>query len=842
LCLCTRPPPRRGRSLKERPHECTRLSDRPVRNRRYPKSGQKQPDPPRETAVAFEFAENGRVFRSFTEEAPRGATVGFAFPGGLLDEHGSKNKAFVDALNGLLGHAKARRERLAARFPEPFDPPKQFGLIGHLGGYGEGPGGGKGKAVGFGVRHCNPAIVAEECRTLQLLGINGLVGDDSLRLADAAGVGKGFRRVFWGGPGSGSPMAAVSSSGAGEPDGCPFDSRLPGLMAERVKQAIDEHHASGADEQWGIWWDEIGVAVKGHMNDCEACRAAFREYLKRNGVAPEEIGASDWEHVKPYLLFNVGRSGTKTTQTATAAPPENDDAASRLYYWTHRFMTHATAQLFPASAATMKAENVRLYAMQGPTPSWAGHSLDWHEFYDQGANTAVVWETSNRDPRVWQWESYLADIVRGIAGRHDLPVGCLVKPHRGAPQQRMLSVVSRGATALEWYTYGPDYAKGDSFSQSPELLEEVAEAGRFLALAEPHLYGAQWAQRPEVAFVSPRSSEIWGKAGELGVTAFEDAKWIYLALRHAHVPVDVLSEQQLAEGTKTLDRYKVLYVVGPNLRRDAAERVAKWVESGGTLWTDALGLSRDEVRQPLAVMSELFGIGPRRYEHWGSVPAYRATSLEPFVEKEPPETARITVEPAGNSGALEFMPVVGVERLSPRDAASSDWNVRARFADGRPALVERRVGKGKAVVAGFWAGLTYSAKVRRSDFDMRADFSPALRDLIARPALERGIVRSAVPADPLVECVVMKKDDRTAVALMNWAYRRDAGRKAALIEQADLRVDLPGLPVSASVRSLRHGELPVHDEQGTRFVSLPTLSTIDLLLVEPQKAAVETTQ
>jgi hypothetical protein len=37
---------------------------------------------------------------------------------------------------------------------------------------------------------------------------------------------------------------------------------------------------------------------------------------------------------------------------------------------------------------------------------------------------------------------------------------------RGTAVQRMLSVVSRGDTMLYWYTYGPDYKKGDSFSKS----------------------------------------------------------------------------------------------------------------------------------------------------------------------------------------------------------------------------------------------------------------------------------------------------------------------------------------------------------------------------------------
>src|SRR4030095_16631718 len=120
-----------------------------------------------------------------------------------------------------------------------------------------------------------------------------------------------------------------------------------------------------------------------------------------------------------------------------------------------------------------------------------------------------------------QLEFYLADIAQGIAIRHDLSIGCLVKPHRGAPQQRMLAAISRGATAIEWYTYGPDYAKGDSFSQSPWLLEQVAAASRTLAKAEHALYGAKRAVQAQVAFVSPRSSEIWGKADGQNLTAFE---------------------------------------------------------------------------------------------------------------------------------------------------------------------------------------------------------------------------------------------------------------------------------------------------------------------------------
>ena len=784
---------------------------------------QKRIEPPSEIAVEFEFAHGGKAVRQFVETSPRGATVGFAFPGALLSEKGPGDPAFAAALQGLSGHARSRRERLEKAIGAPSPPLKHLAVLGHLAGYGQGPGGGVGKAAGYGVRHCNPEIVAEECRTLRLLGVNALVGANSLRLADAAGVGGSFRQLFWGGPGSGSPMGFVTKRGA-ESEGCPFDPKLKPAMAESIRMALDEHRAAKARRSWGLWWDEIGVAAKEHIVGCTRCAEQFRDYLRKQGIGPASLGKASWEEVTPYPLWTV-TPGPKPKPSAGPAP---QTAAECLrYYYTYRFMTFATANLFPESAKTLQQAGISLYAMQGPTPSWSGHSLDWHEFYDLGANTALVFETSNRDPRVWQWESYLGDIMRGISARHRLPIGCLVKPHRGAASQRMLSVVARGAEAVEWYTYGPDYAKGDSFSQSAELLEEVGRAGRFLYQAEEHLAGARWAHAPEVAFVSPRSSEIWGRAGELGVTAFEDAKWVYLALAHAHIPVDVLSEQQLAEGK--LDKYKAAYVVGPNLCRDAAAKLAQWVRDGGTLWTDALGLARDEANQPAIGIEGLFPQQTRKLERWGSVPEYRATALEELKETDAPAGAAFSWKAGSPWGQGQARARVGREVLS-----SVSGDVIARFADGTPAVVRRPCGKGEVVHAAFWAGLSYSAKLRRKDFDMRADLDSALPTLIAAPALARGVCRPVTPSDPLVEAVLLEKGGKRSIALMNWGYRSVPGARpsAALQPAKDLSVGLPGLAEVKSVRSIRHGALTIRGAGEGQSAVLPELTAIDLLLVE----------
>jgi hypothetical protein len=765
-------------------------------------------------SVDFEFSQAGKVVASFTEIGPKGATVGFAVP------PYKDPQAFFADLTGLSEHARRRHQNLAKLFPEPAKMPKRFGVIGHLAGYGEG--------AGYGIRHSNPDIVKEECETLKLLGVNGLVGEDSVKLADAAGAGKEFRRVYWGGPGSGSPMGFVKKRGVpaaiAEAQACPFDPELFKQIDKAIPAAIAEHHRIGAENSWGLWWDEIGVAAKGHIQTCPRCREKFVEYLKQQKIEPAAVGAKSWDDVKPYAIWPDSTADKNTKPAPPAAGPQG-----LLYYYSFRFLTEATAQLFTDCAKKLKDQNILLYAMQGPTPSWSGHSLDWNEFYDAGANTAFVFETSNRDPRVWQFESYLADIGRGICDRHNIPMGVLIKPHRGAVEQRMLSLISRGAKVIEWYTYGPDYAKGDSFSQSPELLERVAKAARFLGANEEYLYDAKPAVPARVAFCSPRSSEIWGKATDLGVTAFEDAKWVYIALRHANVPVDVLSEQQLADGT--LQKYSVLYVVGPNLRKDAGEAVLKWVQAGGRLWTDALGLSRDESGEPAHF--ELTGIkGKRDYESWGKVEPYKATQLKPFAHTRAPLSLKL---------GGDVIPLAVGRDKSLNDAEHSDTpsGSSSRYWDRDVKVpgvdsLERKVGNGHVTIRGYWAGLTYSSRVRQDGFDMSKDFDDNLGAQIT--SIEGHVNPIVIPVQtslPTVEAVALKKNDRRSIALMNWAYRRDDARGETLIPAQNLKINISGLGAIHGVRSYRRGELKLETKEPNVYsVTLPKLDEIDLLILE----------
>ncbi len=214
------------------------------------------------------------------------------------------------------------------------------------------------------------------------------------------------------------------------------------------------------------------------------------------------------------------------------------------------------------------------------------------------------------------------------------------------------------------------------------------------------------------------------------------------------------------------------------------------------------------------------------------MPEYRATTLQELTEAEVPPEAGLSWDLPAPWGKGKVRARVGRELLS----STTGGETLARFADRRAAVTRRRCGKGEVIHAGFWVGLAYSAQVRRKDYDMRADFDPALRAMVAATALGRDAYRPIVPSDPLVEAVLLEKDGKRSVALMNWGYRSTPGgvpgHEAVLQAAKTLTIAIPGLRDAHSICSLRHGPLPIQGTGAERSVPLPELMAIDLLVVE----------
>ena len=498
-----------------------------------------------------------------------------------------------------------------------------------------------------------------------------------------------------------------------------------------------------------------------------------------------------------------------------------------LSYYSSRFNCEGAAQLFNPVREAFAAQNekkrlalannpdspaakqpwVYSYALRGNTFLMGGHSLDFFEFY-RHADNAFMYETSNRDRRIWQWDSYLCDVGRSLNRFMGKRFGVYVKPHRGAPVQRAFTAIARGARTIYWYTYGPEWKKGDTFGGKIYILQKLGWAARLVARAEDVTYDSDWAVPAEVALVRPLTSKIFS-----GSANWENGKWVYTALNHAHIPVVPLDEGLVM--SQDLSAYKMIVVSGSHLRRDAAAKLRDYVENGGVLYAAGWGLAEDEARQPLDVLRPVLGLKSRgEMDTWATVPRYGATSLRAIRAKRPaPEGANV-IGQAPFRGS--FTPAVGREILDPADGAQ----VLARYADGGAAVVRNRYGKGVAWTVGFYPGMEYAFEPMHNkpyDADKRLYVEAPVRDAGVRPVVDASV--------PEVDGVLLKNKQtgKLAVILINWKFTIDE----------PVRVAIRGAAGAKRVTSLAlEQSLPVQREAGKIVVELPRLDEGDILLLE----------
>ncbi len=814
----------------------------------------------------FEFRYKETIVKTVEVRSEDGNVFGLVIPLHLLSgatHPGSPE--FVRQLTGLEDYELARRQPLEelpwARWPRP----EQFLVVDSLNGF---------RPFNYhGTRYSSPSVVHEMCKTLRLLGVNGIRSPADF-LLDEIEEQRGIAADFSRGTivrGMGYPVPSAKRLSANQPApegaGCPYGADVEEATIRAVDDTLQHALHIKVDEVWVLTVDEIGAVVdrapegKGHFAVCPRCRKGFQEWLDDLGLTPEDFDRGSWDDIVPLNVWD--REGER--------PWLADRGQALMAYYTRRFNCYASAKLFTPLRDAFAAANKRKqaahtnpalrnsdaahqpwvysFALRGCTFLYGGHSLDFFNFY-RYADNAFVYETSNRDPRVWSWDSYLCDVGRIVAPENGLKQGIYIKPHRGAVVQRALTAVSRGVTMLYWYNFGPEYAKGDSYSQRPEALALTSKAAALIGKTEGVLHGAQWAVPAEVGVVSPRSSEIWTGLGALptGAEAHENAKWSYTALAHAHIPVDPLDEQMLAHSD--ISRYKVLYILGPQLRRDAAAKVAAWVHDGGVLYTSGYGLARDERNEPLESLLPVLGLDGRgEPEMWTMVEKYHATTLQDFETKkarttEPPDVASLV---AGGEYGVEVQPIIGREVLIP----TAGTEVLARFGDGGAAMVRHSYGKGKVYVVGLWPALEYSAAVRRNDFDMTTDFDGALRRLIVGPALQAGVRPVVDASEATIEGVLLTnpRTGKRAVTLMNWGYKTVARETRQIVVRGKAResvkyirgnavaenvqVTIRGAgPVAKVTSAMLDRQLKTSTRGDTLNVTVPLLAEGDVLLLD----------
>jgi len=320
----------------------------------------------------------------------------------------------------------------------------------------------------------------------------------------------------------------------------------------------------------------------------------FSRYLQQQNFSPAFFGKASWEEVKPIQL------GWREFFARRDKLDLKDESARRLLYWSAKFWNNATARLY--AIATRKVEQyapgIGTRVNFGP-PWWYDYGtlprgIDAFEFGRLRSVTLGFNEdwVGSGNPRVpLEINTMLMDWSRAAARPNTPPLGCYITrdADRATLKLRTFACLAREAKIFDFYYYGPAYTFFDHWSDNFSMVQGVAELTRDLGtvddiLAEGH------APKAQVALLYSKSWPVWKKDD----TEQIEQVMAYLALLHAGIPVDIVSDNEVADGRFAARNYKCLYVVNESIPAAAAGEIERWVKSGGHIWASGGAGKTDE--------------------------------------------------------------------------------------------------------------------------------------------------------------------------------------------------------------------------------------------------------
>jgi hypothetical protein len=546
-------------------------------------------------------------------------------------------------------------------------------------------------------------------------------------------------------------------------------------MRERAAAEAAEFRAAGGDVK-RILFCELTDEPTGQPLETIAKDAAYQErfceWLKAKAQTPESLLVKSWDDVK----------------TVTEAQRDQFPA---LYLFSQKFRTRALGDFMATQRRVLEE------AYGGTFPVLANFSdgaiyganfcvqgVDYFELLDTPDQNAIWGEDWSNNASTYQCASFNVDLMRAAARDRGQIIGHHLVAHANRKpwdvKLKATSELARGVKILNNFCYGPSwasheggpywrshlwYAKPETWTANASIVREVGAVEDMLTTAMP--------APARVALLYSSASDAWTIGSNLAYGF--DRMHTWLALAHAQVPVDVVSEQQAARGA--LDRSSVCYLSGPNLTRAAAEKLAAWVRRGGTLWLTAGAAMRDEFNRPLDVLDELLpaqrGDIATLQPHLGSGLYLRALDAKDEVK--------------WNDGTASVLSVK--HPLTPREGATT----LATFKDQSPAVVRHSAGAGRVYACGFLPAVAYikhaldarfalaeKAKTSPLPADEAAmlarsanpwEFPAPLRDFLLTPVRESGVTPPIVCGTPLVDAVWMPHEKGALIPLANYTNR-----------------------------------------------------------------------
>lgn len=522
------------------------------------------------------------------------------------------------------------------------------------------------------------------CKNIRILVGNGVPPPYSEAAAEMLaklganrikGKGMGLHGLW----GAGAPASVVERYNLYDETTSTFTGNAAGIAATMTPEQRARHtlHKGG---------DEISTyvepeAINADPGKLRAFRAYLAEQAKSRGMTIGEF---------------LGVEDARDLKCIGALPANPGRFERRLYYHSHRYCHLASVPGYRNLVAAYQKHfpNVRVYNNYSPHPvfltgSTMNHS-DWFVLCRNQAQTmgwAEDWVRRNHSKFSFQDVSYYAALVACAARKYSYPSGFYVGLNCGGGARKMFSCLGQGITWLLLYSWGPVDSMAEAsnaWSWYRSQYRAAARATHALGPADT-IIGKGEREQPRTAILYNRSHEIWqGGTGRLN----KDWTWSFTGLRSDQIPVDVIIEEDLV--AKELERYDVLYLGGFNLDQQHLANVRAWLEkdenhlligSGGALMYDIHG-------DRLTAAERLFGARQTRApkDHPRSLKTARFIASGLYSARE--------VNAYGRDD-LKFI-------LTPTSGKEI-----AYYDGGDCAAVVNRVGKGRALLIGFYPGYTF---------------------------------------------------------------------------------------------------------------------------------------
>lgn len=602
---------------------------------------------------------------------------------------------------------------------------------------------------------------------LASLGVNWIDGAprdvvEKLGLRDAGMLFNVGERLGGAGPAGAKKLAAQLPPGAAE-------------RVERIK--IGDEIATFTDPS----------AINADPALLDRFHRYLRERMDEEGSDPESF---------------LGVANLSEIRCMAAPSAEAGRFERRLAYHSHRFCHLVTADHYRGLTDGLEAAfpNAKVCNNYSPHPVFLTGSdmnhVDWFVLCRNRAQS-LGWGEDWAYLGSWglgtdyQCVSFYGALVECSVRRHGQPAGFYVGVNCGGAAQKIFSCIARGLHWLELYAWGPIDALAEGSNAWSEMRDQYTSVMKAThALGPADRIVAEGSREPRrVAILYNRSHEICQNGhGRLN----HDWMWTWIALASAHVPADVIIEEDLVP--EELSRYKVVFLGGFNLERRHVVALRDWVAAGGLLIGTGGAARFDVSGDPLVATEELFGAVQRPAGRRDGPSRARAVFSASAVHPEPIEVATAGIlhvlEPSGGGTAV------------------------ARYDGGECAAVTNVVGAGRTLLLGFHPGYSYRAA--------GAGGRPAVLPLLAAPV--RGMLgrpRADVD-DPRIESMLFEHESGIAVTLANFTREPPvAGRVLSVAAGREVREVVSGL----------RGPLPWRRDGDRVEVTLPAVDPVDVIIL-----------